>query len=35
MLSDAMGARQSSFVASVSHLACWTVIDAETMANAS
>jgi len=27
MLSEAIGARQSSWLASVSHLACWTVIE--------
>ena len=35
MLSEAIGARQSSALASVSHLACCTVIDADTMAKAS
>ena len=35
MLSEAMGARQGSFVPSSSHLACCTVIEADTMAKAS
>ncbi len=35
MLSEAIGARHGSRSASCSHLACCTVIDAETIANAS
>ena len=35
MLSDATGARQGRLIASWSHFVCCTVIDAETIANAS
>ena len=35
MLSDAIGFRQSSLKAASSHLVCWMVIEAITIANAS
>ena len=33
--SDAIGRRQGSLMLSVSHFVCWTVIEADTIANAS